>query len=152
MGDTAVTAKKKIADWQTRKKLVQVVVQLEHHGNVTHALKKANAARGWVYRWRFKDSEFRDAFEEARGCGLEVLKDEAHRRAYEGVSQAVWYQGEMCGHVQKYSDTLLMFLVKQSDPTFREHFQIDHGNVGSRPFIFHMALHPDALAQQQATK
>ncbi len=143
-----MTAKKKpIADWQTRRKLVLFIKALEHHGNATYALKKANAARGWIYYWRQKDQEFRDAFEEARSCGLEILRDEAHRRAYEGVSQEVWHQGDVCGHVQKYSDTLLMFLIKQSDPSYREHFQIDHGNVGSRPFIFQMALHPGAQAE-----
>lgn len=143
-----MTAKKKIADWETRKKLVAVIRELEHHGNATKALKAANAGRGWVYRWRQNDSEFHDAFEEARTCGAEILKDEAHRRAHEGVEQAVWYQGEVAGYVQKYSDTLLMFLIKQADPSYREHFQVDHGNANSRPFIFQMALHP--VAQQEA--
>lgn len=143
-----MTAKKKdIADWETRKTLVKFILELERHGNATRALKVSRAARGWVYRWRQKDAEFHDAFEEARTCGSEILKDEAWRRAHDGVQQAVWYQGEGVGFVQKYSDTLLMFLIKQADPSFREHFLIDHGNANSRPFIFEMALHP--VAQQE---
>ncbi len=127
-------------------KLVKVIAELTKHGNVTHALKAAQAARGWVYGWRQQDPEFRDAFEEARTCGIEILKDEAHRRAYEGLKEPVFYKGEKIAHIRKYSDSLLMFLIKQSDPSYREHYQIDHGNAGSRPFIFQMSLHPDAMA------
>ena len=137
-----------IADWQTRSKLVLFIKELTLCGRVDLACKKAKAGRGWIYKWRQHDADFLAAFEEARACGLEALKDEAFRRAYEGVAEPRFHQGEICGEVQKYSDTLLMFLIKQSDPSYREHYQIDHGNVGSRPFLFQMSLHPDALAAQ----
>lgn len=132
--------------WQESSKLVIVIKELQQHGNVTWALAEAKAGRGWVYRWRQEDPDFKDAFEEARACGRESLIDEAHRRAYEGLDEPVFYKGEEVAKVTKYSDTLLMFLIKQSDPSYREHFQIDHGNAGGRPFMFKMALHPDAVA------
>ncbi len=135
-----------IADWQTRSKLVKFIAELELGGRVDLACRGAKAARGWVYKWRTNDSEFADEWEAAKRVGKEMLKDEAFRRAYDGVDEPRYHQGEICGHVKKYSDTLLMFLIKQSDPTYREHFQIDHGNAGSRPFIFQMLLHPDATA------
>ena len=94
--------------WQESSKLVKVVAELHKDGNVKNALKAAHAARGWVYRWRQNDPDFRDAFEDARTCGIEVLKDEAHRRAYEGIEEPVFYQGEECARIRKYSDTLLM--------------------------------------------
>lgn len=130
-------------------KLVQVVAELARHGNVSEALRKAKAGRGWVYRWRQEDLEFADAFEEARKCGIEVLKDEAHRRAYTGVEEPVFYQGEEVARIRKYSDTLLMFLIKQADPTYREHYHLEHENAGGRPFMFQMQLHPDAVAAAQ---
>ena len=142
--------KREIADWQTRAKLVKFIKQLALVGRVDIACKKAMAGRGWVYEWRQKDHDFRDAFEEARSCGLESLKDEAFRRAYEGVDEPKFHQGEICGTVRKYSDSLLMFLIKQADPSYREHFQIDHGNANSRPFLFQMTLHPDAIAASKA--
>ena len=46
----------------------------------------------------------------------DVLEREAWRRASEGVKQPVFYQGEVCGHVQKYSDVLLIFLLKGARP------------------------------------
>ena len=135
--------------WQESTKLVKVIAELHKDGNVKSALKAAAAARGWVYRWRQNDSDFHDAFEDARSCGREVLIDEAHRRAYSGVEEPVFYKGEEVATIRKYSDTLLMFLIKQSDPSYREHFQIDHGAAGSRPFLFQMTLHPDAMAAAQ---
>lgn len=137
-------------DWMRSKLLVKVIAELEKHGNVSEALRKAKASRGWVYEKRQTDLEFASAFDDARACGLEVLKDEAHRRAYEGVDEPKFHQGEICGHVRRYSDTLLMFLIKQSDPSYREHFQVDHGNAGGRPFMFQMQLHPDAVAAAKA--
>ena len=139
--------------WQECKKLVIVIAELHKDGSAKNAMKVARAARGWVYRWRKEDQEFHDAFEEARTCGIEVLIDEAHRRAYEGIEKPIYYLGDEIARLKQDSDTLLMFLIKQSDPTYREHFQIDHGNVGSRPFIFKMMLHPDAIkAQQEANR
>jgi len=149
MRDVTVTRKK---TWEESTKLVLVLRELQKHGNVSRALSKAKAGRGWVYRRRQEDPDYHDAFEAARICGIEVLKDEAHRRAHEGILEPKFHQGEVCGYVRKYSDTLLMFLVKQADPSYREHFQIDHGQAGGRPFMFKMTLHPDAVAAQQATE
>lgn len=144
--------KSDIPPWQLRKKLVQFIAALEITGRVDLSLKEASAAKGWVYRWRDKDLDFAAEWQRAYSIGREQLKDEAYRRAYEGVAEPRFHKGEICGHVQKYSDTLLMFLIKQSDPSYREHFQIDHGNAGSRPFLFQMSLHPDALeAAKQST-
>ena len=138
--------KRPIADWETRKTLVLFIKALKISGRVDLASKASKAARGWVYEWRAKDSDFADNWTAALSVGKEILKDEAFRRAHDGVDEPRFHQGELCGYVRKYSDTLLMFLVKQADPSYREHFQIDHGNVGSRPFIFQMLLHPEATA------
>lgn len=143
-----MTVKKKV--WQESSKLVTFISELTRHGNATWALQAAHAARGWVYRWRQEDPDFKDAFEEARACGRECLIDEAQRRAYDGVDEPVFYKGDEVAQVTKYSDTLLMFLIKQADPSYREHYQIDHGNAGGRPFMFKMALHPDAVAAAEA--
>lgn len=138
--------------WQRSKKLVTFIADLSRHGNVSKALKKAKCSRAWVYEKRQTDLEFAEAFADAKACGIEVLIDEAHRRAYDGVEEGVYYQGELVDTVQKFSDTLLMFLIKQSDPSYREHFQIDHANAGGRPFMFAMQLHPEVVAEHQAAQ
>lgn len=38
----------------------------------------------------------------------------------------MYYQGEVCGTVQKYSDTLLVLLMKAHDPRFRDHVNLNH--------------------------
>lgn len=132
--------------WDESVKLVAVIRELSKCGNVSEALRLAKASRAWVYERRQTDADFADVFNEARACGLEVLRDEAHRRAYGGILEPVFYQGEEVAKVRKYSDTLLMFLIKQSDPTFREHATLEVGNQAGRPFLFQMQLHPDAVA------
>jgi len=143
---------RKNKDWRELKKLVHFIAELEKHGNVTDAMRISKSGRGWIYTWRNDDDDFREAFESARACGREVLIDEAHKRA-RGWHEPVYRTTKAgkrvkCGDKRHWSDTLLMFLIKQQDPSYREHYQIDHGNVGSRPFLFQMSLHPDALAAQ----
>lgn len=130
--------------WMKSPGLVKFIAEFEKHGNASKALKAASLARSWVYAKRREDTDFALAFDEARKCGLEVLKDEAHRRAYEGIDKPVYYQGEEVAVLKEYSDTLLMFLIKQHDPSYREHFDVSLANTGGRPFMFQMMLHPDA--------
>lgn len=134
--------------WTELKSLKGFIRELSKHGNVTDALKAAKAQRSWVYEKRQTDLEFEAAFDEARRCGLEVLKDEAHRRAYSGVVKPIFYQGEEVARIREYSDVLLMFLIKQSDPSYRERFGLDVANAGGRPFMFQMMLHPDAVPRE----
>ena len=44
------------------------------------------------------------------------LEAEAKRRAVEGVEEPVFYQGKQCGVIKRYSDALLMFLLKGAMP------------------------------------
>lgn len=134
--------------WARSQKLCRFIVDLGQHGNVTRAIAAAKVNRAYVYDRRVTDQDFADAWTAALKQGLEVLKDEAWRRAHEGVLEPKGIAGRKV-MVRKYSDTLLMFLIKQADPTFREHFDVNLGNAGGRPFMFQMALHPEAVKQAQ---
>jgi hypothetical protein len=67
-------------------------------------------------KWPEHDEEFamrwRDAIEE----GIDRLEDEAIRRARDGVKRPVFYMGQVVGHVQEYSDSLLKFLLEAKRP------------------------------------
>jgi hypothetical protein len=53
--------------------------------------------------------------------GTAALEDEAVRRAYHGVEEPVFYKGVQCGTVTKYSDKLLIMLLKARNPAkYRE--------------------------------
>ena len=86
-------------------------------GNVRLACKAASVGRSSHYRWLEKDAEYHSAFNLAKEDATDVLEAEAHRRAVEGWEEEVgWYKGEAGGTVRKYSDVLLIFLLKALRP------------------------------------
>jgi len=89
---------------------------LAETGNVTVAAKACNLARRTVYFCRATDPAFAAAWEESLEIGLDALEDEAIRRAREGVEEPVFQGGLRCGSVRKYSDLLLIFLLKSRRP------------------------------------
>jgi len=93
--------------------------------NVARACEAAGIGRTTAYEWREADEEFRRRWNKAAEIGAEALEDEAVRRAHEGWEDPVFYQGTQCATVRKYSDTLLIFLLKGRKPErYRE--RIEH--------------------------
>jgi hypothetical protein len=86
---------------------------LEETGSVTEAAK---IGRWNAYDAKRNDPQFAALWEQALDVAADVLEDEARRRAYEGVEEDVYHKGEKVGVVKKYSDTLLMFLLKGIRP------------------------------------
>jgi hypothetical protein len=84
------------------------------------ALNKACAMVGLDhshhYYWMRTDPDYADAFTEAKVMVATTLEEEAIRRAREGVTRAVYHQGEVVGEQQHYSDTLMIFLLKGMMP------------------------------------
>jgi len=119
-------------------------------GNVTQAADRAGLAPFTHRRWLAADPEYRRQFEEATEHACDLMVAEARRRAVEGIDEPVVYQGEIqCkldenGNrtnipvaVRKYSDVLLMFLIKGARPEiYRDTWkgEIKHsGQVSSGP-------------------
>lgn len=102
-------------------------------GNVSRACEAIDVARITAYKWRDNDPEFAQAWEHAKQIGADVLEDEAIRRAREGVPEPVFYKGKkLRSTVTKYSDTLLIFLLKGARPDkYRDNAKIEHtGRIG----------------------
>lgn len=98
----------------------------ETGGNVSKACELARVSRVAVYEWREADSLFATDWDAVVEAGTDDLEEEARRRALSGVDEPVFYQGEECGAIRKYSDTLLIFLLKGRKPEkYRERMQID---------------------------
>jgi hypothetical protein len=85
---------------------------LRASASVTDSARGAGVSRRGTYKAREKDEEFREAWEDALEEATDALEAEARRRALEGVREPVFYQGKEVGSVQRYSDTLLIFLLK----------------------------------------
>jgi len=98
--------------------------------SVSHAAAAVNISRWAMYQHRANDEEFAAAWNEAVEAGTDKLEDEARRRAFEGVDEPVFYQGMECGVIRKYSDTLLIVLLKARRPgKYRENVNLS-GEVG----------------------
>jgi len=74
-------------------------------GTVTHAAELAGISRTSHYQW-MENPEYVEKFREAEKQACDRLEQEVRRRAVEGVLEPVFYQGEQCGTVRKYSDYL----------------------------------------------
>lgn len=96
------------------------------------ALAEAGYKRATAYEWRREDPDFATRWAEAQALAVERMEAEADRRAVEGVLEPVFHQGEVVGHVRKFSDTLLMFRLKALEPAkYRERYE--HSGAGGSP-------------------
>lgn len=98
---------------------------LEETANVSKACELTAYPRRTAYEHRMRDPEFAKAWEAALETGTDALEDEAIRRAYQGISKAVYYGGKLVGYAREYSDTLLIFMLKARRPErFKDRHEI----------------------------
>ncbi len=84
--------------------------------SVVDAAIQAGVAPSTPYVRKKHDKKFGEAWKEAADIGTEFLEQEAARRAYHGTIEPVFNKGVECGTVRKYSDILMMFLLKSRKP------------------------------------
>lgn len=90
--------------------------RLRETANVSRSAKDAGISRKTVYKERDSSEAFAAEWDDALEEGIDYLEEEARRRAHEGVEEPVYYKGEEVGTVRKYSDTLMIFLLKGRRP------------------------------------
>ena len=101
-------------------------------GNKTTACKAAGISRRTPTSkpWN-DDEEYQLAFADAEIMAADKLEEEAIRRAVDGVEEPVgWYKGVAGGTVTRYSDTLLIFLMKGNNPQKYAEFHKHSGGDG----------------------
>ena len=99
-------------------------------GNVTEAAKLAGVHRATVWRAKTTNPAFACKWAEAEQQAADKLEQEAWRRATEGTDEPVFYKGEKCGTIKRFSDQLLMFLLKGVRPEkYRERFVLPPGEL-----------------------
>jgi len=104
----------------------QFLLAYAENGNTTRSAEIAGCSREAPYSLPWKNDEaFQAGLVEAERMAGDRLEDECRRRAIEGVETPVgWYKGKAGGVVQKYSDTLLIVMLKAKKPEYRESQQI----------------------------
>lgn len=70
--------------------------------------------------FRRHDEDFAEDWNHALEAAANILEEEAVRRAIEGVLEPVYYKGEIAGYKTNYSDTLMMFILRKLDPSYRD--------------------------------
>ena len=101
---------------RTDRKIKKFLVVLGNTANVCAACREAGIPRQNVYEWRKQDPNFANMMDAAVELGTFALEDEAVRRGMQGWEEPVYYKGEEVGSVRRYSDTLLITLLKARKP------------------------------------
>lgn len=107
------------------------LVAFSECGNVTQAAISAGIVRQTHYDWLSNSPDYADLFEQAKESAADKLEQEARRRAIEGTQKAIYYQGEIVGYENVYSDNLLMFMLKGDRPEkFKDRTELTGKNGG----------------------
>lgn len=123
------TAEKKRTKQKTPAWCRAFLAMLSETGNISDACRKARIDRSAAYKRRAADQSFAEKWDDALDAAADVLEAEARRRAHDGVLEPVFYQGYEVGQVRRYSDTLLIFLLKGARPEkFRERYEVGGGD------------------------
>ena len=86
-------------------------------GNLMLSCRAANIGRSAIYDYLERNVDgFANRYADAEKEACEALEAEAYRRGVQGVEEPVHYQGERVDTIRKYSDTLLIFLMKGRMP------------------------------------
>lgn len=92
--------------------------------SIRKAAEYSDIDRSTHYVWMREDPLYAEAFETAKVLAAESLEDEAVRRAHEGTLKPVYQGGKLVGHINEYSDTLMIFLLKGKMPEkYRERYE-----------------------------
>lgn len=83
-----------------------------------------------VRQHRMKFPEFGQAVAEAYRDFQESLETEALRRARSGTLEPVYQKGMKVGEIRKYSDTLLLEMLRRHIPEYRHRQQVDVNHTG----------------------
>ena len=120
--------------WKPTPKQAAFISALTITGNVTRAAQSAGYDRASAYQRRESNPAFALAWDEAMELAVSALEIEARRRAAVGIDEPVYYKGQVVGTTRKYSDTLLIFLLKAHRPEmYRDNFSIEHTGKGGKP-------------------
>lgn len=122
----------------SRKKRKTFLQILSKTGRVTEAAQAVGyTSTNHLHKMRREDEQFAEDWDLAVAAAKDVLESEAIRRGVDGVMEPTYYKGEVCGYTVKYSDTLLMFVLKKLDPSYR-----DTGGAGGVNVNFGVAIMP----------
>lgn len=90
--------------------------QLELTGNLEASARAVDITPQAVYGHMKRYPAFKDAVEKARQAVVHDAEVEMRRRAIEGVDTGIYYKGELIATEKRYSDPLLVEILKANAP------------------------------------
>lgn len=125
-------------------------------GSVTGAARAVGCDRAAHYAWMHNDPSYPERYRQAHEESCESLEIEARRRAVDGVLEPQFYKGEMCRGsngdpvgIQKYSDTLLIFLMKGAMPDkYKENWKGEISGPNNGPVRIDLSKLTDEQLEQ----
>lgn len=117
---------------RTRRAKAAFLAAFRKRGIVLRASIAAKVGRRTVYDWLQQDSSFKQAYDDALEDAIDLVEEEAIRRAVDGVRKPVYQAGSLVGHVQEYSDSLTIAVLKgrRADVYNRERHEHSGPNGG----------------------
>lgn len=107
-------------------------------GHLTRAAQAARINRVTHYSWlnhAENKEDYRIAWERVQPIAAQMVLDQAVERAAHGVEEPVFYKGEVVGFVKKYSDNVLITLLKGLIPDkFKDRVEQTVGNKPGEAF------------------
>lgn len=112
---------RKVLNRELREEKQRLFLELRSNGEPTgSAAQLIETPIATVYHWRDDYPEFKaawDAVEQKANTALiDRLEQAAWKRALEGFDDPVYYRGELVATNKRYSDTLLIFMLKGAHP------------------------------------
>lgn len=98
-------------------KFCQILMQT---GNISKSAVAVDLSRTAIYKARDACKVFARQWDDAFETFLDNREQECARRAFDGVDEPIYYKGDVCGHVKKFSDILSMFYLKAYRDKFKE--------------------------------
>ena len=114
----------------TDKRYDLFLAELAVDGNVSRSANAAGVDRSNAYQRRLKNPEFSRRWDDAIEAATDAIEAEARRRAVEGVEEPVYYKGQECGRIRRYSDSLLLALLRAKRPQeYRDSGRVEIANA-----------------------
>lgn len=108
---------------RTRVQMHKYLSAYAYYGTHLQAQRASGVHRENHYNWlKVWPLTYAPMFDDAQRITGEVLEETARKRAVDGWDEPVFYEGEVCGHIRKYSDRMLELTLK-GNPMTRERYR-----------------------------
>ena len=116
-------------DSERKRRYVEILAET---GEPAAARREVGVSISTIDNHRKSDLGFKEAEEEAMSFYRASLGKEIHRRGFVGVEEPVFFMGQECGRIRKYSDSLAALHAKRHVPEYRDRSTVDQNVNDSR--------------------